>query len=123
MTPLVPTALAFIIGASAGALAMAARYRPQLAVKDAELEALRERLNVSVNAAAELAEMRSAASVLRHDLRGILSPALLSADRLANSQDAAVRKAADIVIRSVERASARLADKVPAQEESKSVLG
>jgi signal transduction histidine kinase len=123
MTPLVPTTLALFIGAALGALVMAARYRSTLAAKDAELAAQREHLDISAHAAAELAEMRSAASVLRHDLRGILSPALLSADRLANSPDAAVRKAADIVIRCVERASARLADKVPAQDESKSVLG
>jgi signal transduction histidine kinase len=123
MTPLVPTALALIIGAALGALGMAAKYRPQLAAKDAELAVQRNHLEVSAKAEAELAEMRSAASVLRHDLRGILSPALLSADRLSNSEDAAVRKAADIVIRCVERASARLSDKVPAHEESKSVLG
>ena len=123
MTPLVPTALALLIGAAIGALATAAIYRSRLAANGSEFAAMRSSLDKAAVAEGKLAEMRSAASVLRHDLRGILSPALLSADRLANSQDAAVRKAADIVIRSVERASARLSDKDVVQEETKSVLG
>ncbi len=46
---------------------------------------------------------------LRHDLRGILSPALLTADRLlATTDDALVRRAAETMIETVERANARL---------------
>lgn len=47
---------------------------------------------------------------LRHDIRGALSPALLTADRLLVHQDPAVQRAGDIVVRAVERASALLAD-------------
>jgi len=120
MTPLVLT-LAFLLGAGLGAFAMFATLRARLAAKESELAALRPLVESEAAAEAQLADMRSAASRLRHDLRGILSPALLCADRLANSDDPVVRKAADIVIRSVERASARLADK-PAQDEAKSLL-
>ena len=56
-----------------------------------------------------LAEAASAMSTLRHDLRGILSPALLTADRLAMSQDPVARRAGEAMISTVERAEARLA--------------
>jgi len=50
---------------------------------------------------------------LRHDLRGVLSPALIVSDRLAVSADPAVRKAGEAVIRSIERASALIAASRP----------
>jgi hypothetical protein len=50
------------------------------------------------------------AAQLRHDLRGILSPALLTADRLSNSQDPIARRAAEAMISTVERAEQRLRD-------------
>jgi hypothetical protein len=65
--------------------------------------------------------MQSQLSLLRHDLHGILSPALLSADRLIGSDDPAIRKAGDIVIRTVERATARLAETKGGQEPEKTV--
>ena len=52
-------------------------------------------------------------SALRHDLRGILSPAMLIADRLLAHQDPAVQRAGEVVNRTVERAAARLAEKPP----------
>ncbi len=42
---------------------------------------------------------------IRHDMRGALSPALLLADRLLNHADPAVKRAGDIVVRSIERAA------------------
>jgi hypothetical protein len=50
---------------------------------------------------------------LRHDIRGALSPALLTADRLLTHGDPAVQRAGDIVVRAVERAAALLVDPVP----------
>ena len=47
---------------------------------------------------------------LRHDLRGILSPAMLIADRLQTHADPAVQRAGEVVMRTVERAAARLAE-------------
>ena len=52
---------------------------------------------------------QEALSSLRHDLNGILSPALLIADRLAAHADPAVQKAAEVVATTVERAAARVA--------------
>jgi hypothetical protein len=73
--------------------------------------------------AAETAAVQQAASAvrfeshrrLRHDIRGALSPALLTADRLLTHSDPAVQRAGDIVVRAVERAAALLSD--PAQAE------
>ncbi len=48
---------------------------------------------------------------LRHDLRGILSPALLLADRLSMSDDPLARRTAEAMILTVERAEQALARK------------
>ncbi len=55
-----------------------------------------------------IADLERQASQLRHDLRGILSPAMLTADRLAMSQDPIARRAAEAMISTVERAEERL---------------
>ena len=47
---------------------------------------------------------------LRHDLRGALSPALLTSDRLLANTDPAVRRAGEIMVRCVEKAAALLTD-------------
>jgi hypothetical protein len=122
MGPVIPSVICLAVGAAAGAVAVILKMRPLVAARTIEIAALHARLADADAAQQQVAEMSAQASALRHDLRGILSPALLSADRLANSQDPASRKAADIVIRSVERATARLADKGQAQESSKSPL-
>ena len=64
----------------------------------------------AVSAEARADELTRAASQMRHDLRGILSPALLTADRLAMSQDPASRRAGEAMIMTVERAEQRLRD-------------
>ena len=68
----------------------------------------------SLTARAEQAEARAQAqdrdiSRLRHDLRGILSPALLLADRLSASADPLARRTAEVVISTIERAEQALA--------------
>ncbi|HTR15773.1 MAG TPA: hypothetical protein VMI52_01905 [Acetobacteraceae bacterium] len=72
------------------------------------LAALDARLRRAAGAEARLAELEQTTSALRHDLRGILSPALLTADRLLQSQDPATRRAGEVVVRTVERANERL---------------
>lgn len=52
----------------------------------------------------------AAITALRHDLRGILSPAMLIADRLASHEDPSVQRAGTVITRTVERAAARLAE-------------
>ena len=59
-------------------------------------------------AEARLSDLIRQGSQLRHDLRGILSPAMLTADRLTTSQDPLMRRAAEAMISTVERAEERL---------------
>ncbi len=49
-------------------------------------------------------------SSLRHDLRGILSPALLTAERLLGHEDPVIKRAGEMMVKTVERASERLAE-------------
>lgn len=72
----------------------------------AELE--EEPLPTALEQRIQLLEQSSAH--LRHDLRGVLSPALMMADRLLNNDDPAIRRAGQAVVRSVERATALLAE-------------
>ncbi len=61
-------------------------------------------------AAARLAEVDVQVATLRHDIRGILSPALLTADRLLRHADPAVTRAGETMVRTVERTTARLGE-------------
>ena len=56
--------------------------------------------------AGRLADLEREMSLLRHELRGALSPALMVSDRLLRSEDPLIRRAGDAVVRSVERATA-----------------
>ena len=53
-----------------------------------------------------LVDLEREMSLLRHELRGALSPALMVSDRLLRSEDPLIRRAGDAVVRSVERATA-----------------
>jgi len=109
MTP-VATLLLLLAGAAAGALAACGILLPRLRASLEAAATLRAQLDQAAAAQFHLAELQAQLSLLRHDLNGILSPALLSADRLTGSDDPAIRKTGDIVIRTVERATARLAE-------------
>ena len=63
-----------------------------------------------------LRELTQQVATLRHDLRGILSPAMLVADRLLDNPDPGVKRAGEMVVRMVERMTARLAETKTAQE-------
>ena len=65
---------------------------------------------VEDDAAARLRILEAKTSSLRHDLRGILSPALLTAERLLGYEDPIIRRAGEIMVKTVERASSRLAE-------------
>ena len=58
---------------------------------------------------ARLDELITVNRALRHDLRGVLSPALMLSDRLLNHADPGIRRAGEAVVKSVERATAILA--------------
>jgi hypothetical protein len=68
--------------------------------------------------AARLAAAAEQFARLGHDLRGILSPALLAAERLQLHQDESVRRAGDVVVRAVERAVGALAEVLAGLRES-----
>lgn len=103
-----PFALAVLAPAAAagGLMFLVARRSHAASRNDAAVQMLQT----------QVGELEAAASALRHDLRGVLSPALMMADRLVNNPDPAVRRAGDAVVRSVDRATALLtASKAPAQ--------
>ena len=54
-------------------------------------------------------ELLSLNRALRHDLRGVLSPALMMSDRLLSHADPAIRRAGEAVVKSVDRATAIIA--------------
>ena len=76
----------------------------------AELDGLRGTLAIQQQMEQQLATRAELQRRLRHDLRGALSPALLTADRLISHEDPKVRRAGEIMVKSVDRASALLAD-------------
>jgi hypothetical protein len=55
-----------------------------------------------------LAELEAATASLRHDVRGMLAPALLVTDRLLAHSDPKVVKAGETVVKAVRRAEERL---------------
>ena len=61
-------------------------------------------------AAERLRQLEARTASLRHDLRGILSPALLIGERLLTNEDPAIHRAGEIMVKTVERASARMAE-------------
>jgi hypothetical protein len=58
----------------------------------------------------QLDDYRRHTAALRHDLRGVLSPALMMSDRLLKHADPAVQRAGNAVVRSIDRATALLAE-------------
>lgn len=70
--------------------------------------ALRERVRVAEQSQTRLAELEATTSSLRHDLRGILSPSLMLADRLLDNADPKVRRVGEVMVQTVERCTERL---------------
>lgn len=62
---------------------------------------------------ARLTALEAATSSLRHDVRGMLSPALLVADRLLAHSDPKVVRAGETVIKAINRAIERLTETRP----------
>jgi signal transduction histidine kinase len=70
-----------------------------------ELAAMQAELRTALWRNARLAALGTALAKISHDMRGILAPALLTAERLQMSQDASVKRAGDVLVRTVERAT------------------
>lgn len=79
--------------------------RDEIAVAGQELAAMQRELRAALWRNARLAALGTAVAKVSHDLRGILSPALLTAERLQASADPQVRRSGDSLVRTVERAS------------------
>lgn len=77
----------------------------EIAVAGRELAAMQRELRTALWRNARLAALGTAVAKVSHDLRGILSPALLTAERLQGSADPVVRRTGDTVARTVERAT------------------
>ena len=78
----------------------------EIATAGRELAALQRELRAALWRNARLAALGAAMSRASHDLRGILSPALLAAERLQSHEDQRVSRAGDVLVRAVERATA-----------------
>ena len=79
--------------------------RDEMAVAGRELSAMQEELRNALWRNARLAALGSAVTRISHDLRGILAPALLTAERLQGHHDQSVQRAGDVLMRTVDRAT------------------
>jgi len=70
-----------------------------------ELAAMQRELRAALWRNARLAALGTAVAKVNHDLRGILSPAMLTAERLQGHADPAVKRAGDLLMRAIERAA------------------
>jgi signal transduction histidine kinase len=77
----------------------------EMAVAAHELAAMQEELRNALWRNARLAALGSAVARISHDLRGILTPALLAAERLQKHQDDAVQRTGEVLLRTVDRAT------------------
>jgi signal transduction histidine kinase len=71
-----------------------------------ELAGMQAELRTALWRNARLAAVGTAVAKMSHDLRGILSAALLVADRLTMSREASVQQAGEVIVRAVHRATA-----------------
>ena len=103
----VPILLAALAAAAAAGLVLHAALLAQVVRPMAALQGRADAGAASSAAmAARLSDVEARAATLRHDLRGVLSPALMVTDRLVGNPDPAVQRAGQAVIRSIERATA-----------------
>jgi signal transduction histidine kinase len=79
--------------------------RDEMVLAQRELAAMQRELRAALWRNARLAALGAALARVGHDLRGILSPALLSAERLQGHADPALRRVGDSIARTVERAT------------------
>ena len=77
----------------------------EIALAARELAAMQTELRAALWRNARLAALGTAVAKISHDLRNILSTALLVADRLGSSGDPAIRRASETLVGSVERAA------------------
>ncbi len=81
------------------------RAGDEISIAARELAAMQAELRTALWRNARLAALGTAVAKVSHDLRGILSSAMLAADRLSGHTDPLVRRSADIVVRAVDQAT------------------
>jgi signal transduction histidine kinase len=87
-------------------LATLPRFREdEVSAATRELAAMQRELRAALWRNARLAALGVAVAKVNHDLRGTLSPAMLTAERLQMHDDPKVKRAGDLLIRMVERAA------------------
>lgn len=79
--------------------------RDEMALAQRELAAMQRELRAALWRNARLAALGAALARVSHDLRGILAPALLTAERLQGNTDPTLRRIGDSIARTVERAT------------------
>jgi len=101
----VPMLLAALAAAAAAGLVLHAVLLAQVARPMAALQGrVDDGASSAAAIAARLSDVEARAASMRHDLRGVLSPALMVTDRLINNPEPTVQRAGQAVIRSIERA-------------------
>ncbi len=80
--------------------------RDEIGVAEQQLAAMQRELRAALTQKGHLAALGTAVAKINHDLRGILSSALLVSDRLETSGDPDVQRLAPTVITAIERAVA-----------------
>ncbi|HQT37844.1 MAG TPA: HAMP domain-containing sensor histidine kinase [Acidocella sp.] len=84
---------------------LSSRSNDEVAVAARELAAMQDELRAALWRNARLAAVGTEVAKISHDLRNILTSALLVADRLQETADPVVRRAANTLIPAVERAA------------------
>lgn len=81
-----------------------AEAKDELAVTERELAAMQQELRDALWRNARLAALGAAVARITHDLRSLLAPALLTAERLEKHPDPAVQRSGVLLVRTVDRA-------------------
>ena len=77
----------------------------EISVAGRELAAMQHELRAALWRNARLAALGTVVAKVSHDLRGILTPALLTAERLQLNADPRVQRAGEILVKAVDRAA------------------
>jgi signal transduction histidine kinase len=77
----------------------------EIAIAGRELAAMQQELRAALWRNARLAALGTVVAKVSHDLRGILTPALLTAERLQLNADAKVQRAGETLVQAVDRAT------------------
>lgn len=80
--------------------------RDEIGSAERELADMQHKLRAALTQKAHLVALGGAVAKINHDLRGILSTALLVSDRLENSDDPEVRRVTPTLVNAIERAAA-----------------